>query len=62
MRDAASCLHGLEIRRNSFAGLVERNRCVSGEKIGQDAGNDSANDAWLSQTADGPQDHADSRP
>jgi hypothetical protein len=25
-------------------------------------GNDSTNDAWLTQTADAPQDHADSRP
>jgi len=41
-------------RRNSFVGLVELNRCVQDGKLGQRSGNDSANDAWLSQTVGDP--------
>jgi len=32
-RDAACCLHGLEIRRNSFAGLVKLESLREGRKI-----------------------------
>ncbi|NCC06032.1 MAG: hypothetical protein EOM37_18790 [Proteobacteria bacterium] len=57
LRQAARYRHGLGARRNSFSGLVELNRCVQDGKLMPLTGNDSTNDAWISQTADGPQDH-----
>jgi len=62
VRKAARCRHGLEARRNSFTGLAELNRRVQGGKSRSRMGNDSTNDAWLSQTADEPQGHDDNEP
>ena len=42
-------------RRNSFAGLVELNRFFAGRmRETARGGNDSTNDAWLSQTVGDP--------